>query len=79
VSASGCADWATWAIGSRTIWNPVKNLDIGVDVLYSALTKSAFSGATLLFTPSQSPAAALTAGSSNIVAGIVRVQYNFNP
>jgi hypothetical protein len=39
VSASGCADWALWAIGSRTIWNPVKNLDIGVDVLYSALTK----------------------------------------
>jgi len=79
VSASGCADWATWAIGSRTVWNPVKNLDIGVDVLYSALTKSAFQGATLVFTPAQSPLERLTAGSSNIVAGIVRVQYNFYP
>jgi porin-like protein len=79
VSASGCADWALWAIGSRTIWNPVKNLDIGVDVLYSALTKSAFQGATLTFTPAQAPAERLTAGSSNIVSGIVRVQYNFYP
>jgi hypothetical protein len=79
VSASGCADWAAWAIGSRTVWNPVRNLDIGVDVLYSALTKSAFQGATLTFTPAQSPAESLKAGSSNIVAGIVRVQYNFYP
>jgi hypothetical protein len=79
VAASGCADWAAWSIGSRTVWNPVKNLDIGVDVLYSALTKSAFEGATVRFTPAQSPAAALTAGSSNIVSGIVRVQYNFYP
>jgi hypothetical protein len=80
VSASGCADWATWAIGSRTIWNPTKNLDIGVDVLYSQLTKSAFQGATINFpTPAQAPAASLTAGSSNILAGILRVQYNFYP
>jgi hypothetical protein len=79
VSASGCADWASWAIGSRTIWNPTRNLDIGVDVLYSQLTKSAFQGATLFFTPGQSPQERLTAGSSNIVAGILRVQYNFYP
>jgi hypothetical protein len=79
VSASGCADWASWAIGSRTIWNPTKNLDIGVDVLYSQLTKSAFQGATLVFTPAQAPQERLTAGSSNILAGILRVQYNFYP
>ena len=79
VSASGCADFATWAIGSRTIWNPVRNLDIGVDVLYSQLTKSAFQGATLFFTPAQAPTERLTAGSSNIIAGILRVQYNFYP
>ena len=23
-----------FAVGSRTIWNPVKNLDIGVEVIY---------------------------------------------
>jgi len=43
------------------------------------LTKSAFQGATLNFTPAQAPAASLTAGSSNILAGILRVQYNFYP
>jgi Porin subfamily len=80
VSASGCADWAFWAIGSRTIWNPVRNLDVGVDVLYSQLTKSAFSGATIFFpSPTQAAGERLTAGSSNIVAGILRVQYNFYP
>jgi hypothetical protein len=79
VSASGCADWTTWTIGSRTIWNPTRNLDIGVDVLYSELTKSAFEGATFVFTPAQSPTERLTAGSAHIVAGIVRVQYNFYP
>jgi Porin subfamily len=80
VSASGCADFQTWAIGSRTIWNPVRNLDIGVDVLYSQLSKSAFQGATIFIpAPAQAPAERLTAGSSNIVAGILRVQYNFYP
>jgi Porin subfamily len=79
VAASGCADFQAWAIGSRTIWNPVRNLDIGVDVLYSQLSKSAFQGATLVFTPAQAPTERLTAGSSNIVAGILRVQYNFYP
>jgi hypothetical protein len=48
-------------------------------VLYSALTKSAFEGATLVFTPAQAPTEKLKAGSSNIVSGIVRVQYNFYP
>jgi hypothetical protein len=80
VAASGCADFQTWAIGSRTIWNPVRNLDIGVDVLYSQLSKSAFQGATIFIpAPAQAPAERLTAGSSNIVAGILRVQYNFYP
>ncbi len=80
VAASGCADFQTWAIGSRTIWNPVRNLDIGVDVLYSQLSKSAFQGATIFFpTPTQAAAERLTAGSSNIIAGILRVQYNFYP
>jgi hypothetical protein len=33
----------------------------------------------LFFTPAQAPTERLTAGSSNIVAGILRVQYNFYP
>jgi hypothetical protein len=83
VSATGCADWAAWQIGSRTIWNPVRNLDIGVEGLYTDLSKSAFSGARVAFVPSNSgqaaPGSTFTAGSTHVWSGIVRVQYNFNP
>jgi Porin subfamily len=78
VAATGCADWAAWAIGSRTLWNPTKNLDVGVDVLYTALAKSAFGGATATSTTAGVPTV-LTVGDTHIWAGILRVQYNFYP
>ena len=28
-------DWSMWQIGSRTVWNPVTNLDLSVDILYN--------------------------------------------
>jgi Porin subfamily len=89
VAASGCADWAAWAVGSRTLWNPVKNLDIGVDVLYTSMAKSAFSGAQFNLSPAVAgtPGGAggagnvnqLTAADTHIWAGILRIQYNFYP
>jgi hypothetical protein len=34
----GCnPDYNVWAIGSRTIWNPVPNLDIGLEVVYTKI------------------------------------------
>jgi hypothetical protein len=78
VAATGCADWAAWAIGSRTLWNPTKNLDVGVDVLYTSMAKSAFSGATVATLGAGTPAT-LTAADTHIWAGILRVQYNFYP
>jgi hypothetical protein len=38
-----CLSWSTWQVGSRTQWNPVSQLDVGVDVLYSKLNGE-FSG-----------------------------------
>jgi hypothetical protein len=78
VAASGCADWAAWAIGSRTLWNPTKNLDVGVDVLYTSLAKSAFGGATIPAVTTGAPTV-MTVGDTHIWAGILRVQYNFYP
>jgi hypothetical protein len=78
VSATGCADWAAWAIGSRTLWNPTKNLDVGVDVLYTSLAKSAFGGATIPNVANGTPTV-MTVGDTHIWAGILRVQYNFYP
>ena len=77
--ANGCADWATWQVGSRTIWNPVKSLDVGVEVLYTDLSKSAFNGAAVTFTPAGAAAQTYTIGSTHVVSGIARVQYNFVP
>jgi hypothetical protein len=79
VSASGCADWAAWQIGSRTIWNPTRNLDIGVDVVYSDLSKSAFNNASVTFAPAGAAANTFTVGSTHVWSGIVRAQYNFYP
>jgi len=80
VSNTGCADWAAWSAGSRTLWNPVKNLDIGVDVLYTQMAKTAFGGAIFAFSPGGGAATqTLTAADTHIWSGIVRVQYNFLP
>ncbi len=77
--ASGCADWAAWQIGSRTIWNPTRNLDIGVDVVYTDLSKSAFNGAVVTFSPSGAAPNTFTVASTHVWSGIVRAQYNFYP
>ena len=37
-SVLGCnPDFNVWGIGTRTIWNPVPNLDIGVEVVYAKI------------------------------------------
>jgi hypothetical protein len=37
-SATGCdPDWQAWNVGSRTQWEPVKGLIMGVDVIYNKL------------------------------------------
>ena len=77
--STGCADWATWQIGSRTIWNPVRNLDIGVEALYTDLSKSAFSGTQVTFAPAAAAPNSYNVGASHVISGIMRAQYNFLP
>ena len=36
-------DWSMWQVGSRTIWTPVPNLDLSVDVMYNHIN-TAFTG-----------------------------------
>ena len=81
VSNTGCADWQAWQIGSRTLWNPVRNLDVGVDVLYTSMAKSAFEGATVQLNVPTSTAgvANVAVGDTHIWSGILRIQYNFYP
>jgi Porin subfamily len=75
----GCADWAAWQIGSRTLWNPVKNLDIGVDVQYTALAKTAFAGGTVTFAPTGAGAHTFTVGTTGVMSALLRIQRNFYP
>ena len=79
---AGCnPDFNWWAVGTRTIWNPVPNLDIGLEIIYSKietnydpnLVRISFAGAggraQGLYTPS----------SEEVWSGVFRVQRNFWP
>jgi hypothetical protein len=63
--ATGDADWSGWNLGTRTVWTPVANLDLSVDIVYNKIN-TAYSG---------------VAGTDDydFVAGIFRVQRNFWP
>jgi Porin subfamily len=69
----GTADWSFYQIGSRTVWSPVKNLDLSVEAMYNHVN-TAYAG----------PAAAnafptATYEDKGWWSGIFRVQRNFYP
>lgn len=66
----GSADWAFWQAGSRTVWTPVANLDLSVDVLYNKIDTSA---------PVSGLGTGLLAESKGWWQGMFRVQRNFYP
>src|SRR6185437_4166564 len=77
-AATACSpDWSLWQIGSRTIWNPVQNLDVGVEVMYSRV-QTAFAGGATTVAAGAQPAGA-TVADQDIWSGIFRVQRNFWP
>jgi hypothetical protein len=78
VLAAGCADWSAWQAGSRTVWNPVANLEIGLDVMYTKVD-SAFQGATFNVAPNGSSAYAQPVGNGSVWSAIFRVQRSFWP
>lgn len=78
----GCnPDFAVWGVGLRTIWNPVKNLDVGVEVMYTKLDQNMdpntvrwnFGGA------GGRPAGLYIPADQDVWSGVVRVQRNFWP
>jgi hypothetical protein len=74
---AGCTDFTAWQVGSRLLWNPVANLDVGLDVMYSkvdsAVDGRAFAQATQGLPP------VLLSGDTHVWAGIFRIQRNFWP
>jgi len=75
-----CFSWSTWQVGSRTQWNPVSQLDIGVDLLYSKLN-SEFSGSRLGVVPAFIPGKSglLSIADQDVWSVMFRVQRNFWP
>jgi hypothetical protein len=64
IGAGGDADWSAWNLGTRTVWTPVANLDLSVDIVYNKIN-GAYSNAGT--------------DDYDFVAGIFRVQRNFWP
>jgi Porin subfamily len=62
IAVTGCdPDWSSWNVGSRTQWEPVKGLVMGVDVIYNKLNTARPNFAQVI--PLQGPAnSALYAG-----------------
>jgi len=80
--AAGCnPNWDIWAVGTRTIWNPVANLDIGVEVLYTQIQQNMNAGLVAFsFAGAGGRAAGLYApANEGIFSGIFRIQRNFWP
>jgi hypothetical protein len=65
-------------IGTRTLWNPVPDLDVGFDVIWWHLN-TAFGGGTInLATPAGAkPAGQYTVSDQDAVTAIFRIQRNF--
>jgi hypothetical protein len=71
-------DWSSWRIGSRTMWNPVQNLDVGVEIFYTKVN-TAFGGMQVAGTAAQGLGGVYAVQDENIWNAAFRVQRNFWP
>jgi Porin subfamily len=70
-------DWSYWEAGSRTQWNPVPQLDIGLEVLYSK-RNTAFKGVGVVPANASRPAV-FVIDDQDVWSAMVRWQRNFYP
>jgi hypothetical protein len=74
-------DWSMWRLASRTMWNPVQNLDVGLEVAYTNVN-TAFGGTAVL--GANQGGSGLSGGTYNVDdnsywTATFRVQRNFWP
>jgi hypothetical protein len=70
-------DWSMWQIGSRTVWNPVTNLDLSVDILYNQV--NGVDGPLVAGGGVPGGTAGITDTKVGWLQGMVRAQRNFYP
>jgi hypothetical protein len=64
-------------LGSRTMWNPVPDLDVGFDVVWWHLNTAFGGGLAALAATGAKPAGNYTISNQDAVTAIFRVQRNF--
>jgi len=67
-----------WQVGTRTQWNPHRDLDVGVDVQWTHLN-TAYKGAAVLAANGARPAGPYAIDDQDIVSVMFRIQRNFLP
>jgi hypothetical protein len=76
--SAGCEDFKGFQVGTRTQWNPVAELDVGVDLMYSR-AQTAMSGRNVTFGGNGATAVQGTLGDVSVWSAFFRVQRNFVP
>jgi hypothetical protein len=72
-------DFSSWRLSSRTMWNPVRNLDVGVEVAYTEVN-TAFGGSATLTAPNNGLSAGTYAiEDQGVWSAALRVQRSFWP
>ena len=71
-------DFQFWQIGSRTVWTPVQNLDLSVDVMYNQV-QTAYDGITIVPPVPKSGGEASTVTDEGVWQVIVRAQRKLYP
>ncbi len=76
---AGCnPDFMVWGIGTRTIWTPMRNLDLGAEVMYSRIDQNMGSGVLLNFGGAGgTPAGNYTPENLGVWSGLLRAQWHF--
>jgi hypothetical protein len=75
---AGCnPDFTVWGVGTRTVWNPVRNLDLGAELMYSRLDQNMGPGVLLNFAGAGGPPAGnFTPQNQSIFSVLLRAQWH---
>jgi len=69
-------NWGLSQVGTRTMWNPVPDLDVGLDLGWTHLN-TAFAGAAVLGQNGARPAGTYTVSNVDALSAVFRIQRNF--
>jgi hypothetical protein len=76
---AGCdPDFMVWGVGTRTVWSPIQNLELGAEIMYSRLDQNMGAGVLLNFLGAGGSATGLyTPQNQSIWSGLLRLQWHF--